>query len=77
MGKDAADLLAEALKLPAAARAALADDLIDSLDEEPDDEAEEAWRNEIAERLRQLDSGTVQTIGWDEARRRLRAKLRA
>ena len=75
MPEDAADLLTHALKLPPAARAALADSLIDSLDSEVDEDAEEAWRSEIARRVRDLDSGAVQTIAWDEVRRRLRTRL--
>jgi len=63
------------LKLPPAARAALADSLIDSLDTEVDDDAEEAWRSEIALRVRDLDSGAVRTIAWDEVRRRLGTRL--
>jgi putative addiction module component (TIGR02574 family) len=75
MAEDAADLLTHALKLPPAARAALADSLMDSLDTEVDENAEEAWRNEIALRVRDLDSGAVQTIAWDEVRRQLRTRL--
>jgi putative addiction module component (TIGR02574 family) len=75
MAEDAADLLTHALKLPPAARAALADSLIDSLDSDVDQDAEEAWRNEIALRVRELDSGAVQTIAWDEVRRQLRTRL--
>ena len=75
MAEDAAELLTHALKLPPAARAALADSLIDSLDLEVDENAEEAWRSEIALRVRDLDSGAVPTIAWDEVRRQLRTKL--
>ena len=75
MAEDAAELLTHALKLPPAARAALADSLIDSLDQEVDENAEEAWRSEIALRVRDLDSGAVQTIAWDEVHRQLRTKL--
>jgi putative addiction module component (TIGR02574 family) len=75
MSEDAVELLAHALKLPPAARAALADSLIDSLDTEVDEDAEEAWRSEIALRVRDLDSGAVQTIAWDEVRRQLRTRL--
>jgi putative addiction module component (TIGR02574 family) len=67
MAEDAEELLTHALKLPPAARAALADSLIDSLDSEVDEDAEEAWRSEIALRVRDLDSGAVQTVAWDEA----------
>jgi putative addiction module component (TIGR02574 family) len=75
MAEDAAELLTHALKLPPAARAALADSLIDSLDTDVDEDAEEAWKNEIALRVRDLDSGAVRTIPWDEVRRQLRARL--
>ncbi|MBZ5582198.1 MAG: addiction module protein [Acidobacteriia bacterium] len=75
MAEDAAELLTHALKLPPAARAALADSLIESLDTEVDEDAEEAWRSEIALRVRDLDSGAVQTIDWGEVRRRLRDRF--
>ena len=75
MAENAAELLTHALKLPPAARAALADSLIDSLDTDVDEDAEEAWRSEIAMRVRDLDSGAVQTIAWDEVRRQLRTRL--
>ncbi len=39
MGRDAAEILKEALALPAEARAALADSLLDSLDTEVDENA--------------------------------------
>ena len=65
MAEDAADLLNQALKLPPEVRAALADSLIDSLDTEADENAEEAWRGEIALRVRELDSGAVQTALGD------------
>jgi putative addiction module component (TIGR02574 family) len=74
MAEDAAELLTHALKLSPAARAALADSLIDSLDTEVDEDAEETWRSEIALRVRDLDSG-AQTIAWDEVRRQLRTRL--
>ena len=75
MAEDATELLRYALKLPPAARAALADSLIDSLDTEVDEDAEEAWRSEIALRVRDMDSGAVQTLAWDEVRRQLRTRL--
>ena len=75
MAEDAGELLTNALKLPPAARAALADSLIDSLDTEVDEDAEESWRSEIAPRVRDLDSGAVQTIAWDEVSRQLRTRL--
>jgi putative addiction module component (TIGR02574 family) len=73
MAEDAAELLTQALKLPPAARAAIADSLIDSLETEVDEDAEAAWRSEIALRVRDLDSGEVQTLAWDEVRHQLRS----
>jgi len=48
---DSAKLLAEALRLPDAERAALAGELIQSLDAAVDDDAEAAWHAEIRARL--------------------------
>ena len=75
MAEDAAELLTHALKLPPAARAAIAGSLIDSLETEVDEDAEAAWRTEIALRVRDIDSGAVQTIAWDEVRRQLRSRF--
>jgi len=75
MPRDAAEVLRDALALPPEARAALIDSLIGSLDIEVDEDAEEAWREEIYRRLQQIDSGAVKLIPWDDARRRLRARL--
>jgi putative addiction module component (TIGR02574 family) len=65
------------IEVPAEARAALIDSLIESLDVEVDPDAEEAWREEIRRRLQQIDSGAVETIPWDEARSTLRDSLRS
>jgi putative addiction module component (TIGR02574 family) len=75
MPRDAADLLRDALTLPAEARAALADSLLESLDVQVDEDAEVSWREEIHRRLTELDSGAVKLIPWDEARRRLWGRL--
>jgi len=75
MSRDAAELLKHALELPPEARAALADSLLDSLDAEVDEDAEEAWREEIWRRLRDIDSGAVELIAWPDARRRLMARF--
>lgn len=71
MKQDPNDLLKEALKLPPEARSALAGSLLDSLDQEVDEDAEAAWHAEIDRRLRELDSGTVKPVPWFEARRRI------
>lgn len=76
MADDPAELLTHALKLPPAARAALADSLIESLDSEVDEDAEEAWKSEIASRVRSLDAGVVSAIPWSEVRRQLRDRFK-
>jgi len=66
-------LLTEALQLPAEERAALAGELIQSLDDQVDPDAEAAWSTEIRRRLDRVDTGTAVTVSWAEARRRLHA----
>ena len=71
MKRDIDELLKDALKLPAEARAALAGSLIDSLDTTVDDNVEAAWDAEIARRLREIQEGRAALIPWTEVRRRL------
>jgi putative addiction module component (TIGR02574 family) len=75
MTQEANDLLKKALALPPEDRAALAGSLIDSLDAPSDASVEEAWNDEIARRVREIDSGQAKTIPWTEIRRRISAKL--
>ena len=75
MTQEISDLLKKALELPAEARAALANSLLESLDETVDPSAEEEWSREIAHRIAQLDSGKVKPIPWAEARRQFSAIL--
>lgn len=62
-------ILETALKLPQEARAALAGSLIESLDEAVDENVEQAWADEIARRVQDLDSGKAKPIPWSKARR--------
>jgi putative addiction module component (TIGR02574 family) len=71
MSRDTTEILKEALSLPAEARAALADSLLDSLDVEVDADAEAAWQREIQRRVAELDSKAVSPIPWSEVRSRL------
>jgi putative addiction module component (TIGR02574 family) len=70
---DSRQLLAEALRLSEQERAALAGELIQSLETEVDPEAEAAWAAEIRARLGRVDGGTAKTVPWSEARRRIHA----
>ncbi len=75
MPSDLEDVLAAALRLPGHARAALAAELLQSLDQADaeGEDVEEAWTDEIKRRLDEVDAGTVTPIPWPEARRRLLA----
>jgi len=54
---------------------ALANSLLESLDETVDASAEEAWSREIARRIEELDSGKVKPVAWEDARRQIAAIL--
>jgi putative addiction module component (TIGR02574 family) len=67
-------LEAEAMKLPPEDRAALAQRLLASLEE--DAEIEEAWAVEVERRIAEVESGAVQLIPIEEALARARAALK-
>ncbi|MBV6415795.1 MAG: hypothetical protein CMLOHMNK_00316 [Steroidobacteraceae bacterium] len=68
-------ILSEALGLPESERAALAHDLVVSLDGPRDAAAATEWDREIRHRLGELEAGTAETIDRDEFRRRLEERL--
>jgi putative addiction module component (TIGR02574 family) len=72
------EILEQALKLPDSDRAAIAEELLSSLDgEEPDAEVELAWQKEVARRLSDLESGRARTVPWEKVYADLRASLSA
>ena len=56
------EILRKDLALPPEARAAPANSLLESLDSVVDASAEEAWSEEIARRVEELDSGKVKPV---------------
>ncbi len=74
MKPDGRKLLEEALKLPPEQRAGLAGSLIESLDEQIDEDAEAGWAEEVARRLSEMASDKVQPVPWANARRRILGK---
>jgi putative addiction module component (TIGR02574 family) len=62
------ELLESALQLPEQDRADLAASLIGSLDQSFDADAQTAWAEEVGRRLTDLDSGSVKTVPWAQAR---------
>lgn len=75
MSTRADTILGTALALPPDERAWLAEELIASLDEGQDAEIEAAWAAEIEKRIAEVESGEVETVSWEDARERIRAKL--
>jgi len=49
--------------------------MLESLEGQPDEDVEAAWAEEIERRVRQLDSGEVKTIPWEQVRANLYARL--
>lgn len=79
MNPDAEQVLVDPLRLPPQARAALAAQLIESLEQEVDEDSEAAWSAstqlstgaEIARRVEGMEAGRVKTEPWPEAGRRI------
>jgi putative addiction module component (TIGR02574 family) len=76
MGREPSEILKEALALPPDARASIADSLLDSLDQEIEAGASEQWEREIQRRIAEVESGSVKTISWSDAREHLMSRLR-
>ncbi len=74
MGNRLESLEAEALQLTVGERAAFAQVLLASLDE--DAEIEEAWAAETERRIADIESGTVQVIPIADALAQVRASLK-
>ena len=70
-------LRSEVLALSELERAQLAYELVRSLDEPADPDADSAWDIEILKRLRAIDTGTARLVDRDELRRRLEKRLSA
>lgn len=71
MATSARKLFKEAMRLKPQERAALTGLLIESLEPESEEGVAEAWLAEIERRMAELDSGSVQTVPWEELRARL------
>lgn len=72
MSEEVKKLLEKLLALPPHERVELANSLLESLDQDSQAAAhDDAWDEEIARRLGDVDSGRVTPVSWDEARERL------
>ncbi len=68
-------LLSDALRLPEKERAELASQIIASLDGPPDPDAEGAWAEEIARRVREFEKDPSRAEDWEVVKARLLRKL--
>jgi putative addiction module component (TIGR02574 family) len=71
------ELRSAVLGLPREERAELAQELIRSLDEKPDEGVEAAWLREIMRRANEIAEGRVQAVDWETARARIALRLKA
>jgi putative addiction module component (TIGR02574 family) len=78
MAQSSADELRErALQLPADERLALATELLDSVEGPEDPQWAAAWAAELDRRVKELDSGTVKGIPWEQVRARILERIRS
>jgi putative addiction module component (TIGR02574 family) len=61
-------VIAEVLRLSEAERLEVAEAVYESLEGPADAGAEQAWAQELARRMADIDSGRVKLIPWSEAR---------
>jgi len=71
MATELGQLFREALELTDNDRATLAGLLIESLESPPDPDVEKAWAEEAERRWREIESGEVKTIPWEEVKAKL------
>jgi putative addiction module component (TIGR02574 family) len=64
-------VIEQALTLRKEDRAELAGVLIRSLEPAPEAGVDEAWREEIERRAREIETGAVKTVSWESVRGRL------
>ena len=74
MSRDFKDIVAEALDLPLAARAELASELLDSLDDLSEQENDPLWAAEAERRFTEYKAGRIEAIPAEEVFARLRSR---
>jgi putative addiction module component (TIGR02574 family) len=70
------ELSARAKTLSAEDRARLAEELLESLDQEPESEVEAAWDREIERRVAEVGAGTAKLISAEEVHAEARSLIR-
>ena len=75
MRQEARNVLQEALTFAEQERVEIAGALLRSLESEPEDDVEAAWRTEVASRIAAREAEGVVTTPWEVIRSRFRARL--
>jgi putative addiction module component (TIGR02574 family) len=76
MSRDPKEIVAEALDLPLTARAELASQLLDSLDDLSEEESDQLWAEEAERRFADYKAGKVEAIPAEEVFAGLRARTK-
>jgi putative addiction module component (TIGR02574 family) len=74
MARDLKEIAAEVLELPLTARAELASQLLESLDDLSEEEAEQLWAAEAERRFAEYQAGKIDSVPADEVFARLRSR---
>jgi putative addiction module component (TIGR02574 family) len=72
-----AELLAKAMRLPPDERLAIATELFESVEGPEDASWTAAWAAELDRRAKDLESGKVQAVPWEQAKAEILERLRA
>ena len=70
------ELSARARTLPPEDRARLAEELLESLEQDPDSEVEAAWDREIERRVAEVEAGTAKLIPAEDVHAQARRLIR-
>ena len=70
------DVIKDALSLPPGSRAMLADQLLESLDDEAQAKIDAMWAEEAERRDKEIEDGLVTPIPGDEVMNRLRSRYK-
>ncbi len=74
MNEKLKNILENALSMPQEQRAFIAGRLIDSLDENVDEDVETAWQNEIQRRIASAEKGEATFMSWEDVKKRLKGE---
>jgi putative addiction module component (TIGR02574 family) len=74
MGRNPKDVAAEALELPLTERAELASQLLDSLEDLSEEEADQLWTVEAERRYAEYKAGNIESVAAEELFARLRSR---